>query len=135
MSSDHRDGSTRRFFFHLNKQTSVHSSSDEKWGECTRFYWDKLSHFNSQVFTLDLICDYCRLLGAERFLRNPRQIKWVTNETRYHLSIAELLKRNLRSHVVELFQRPRTMLKILYFSWDHQFFKKSLWIKFPYWLG
>ena len=35
----------------------------------------------------------------------------VTRETRYHVSIAEHLKRDLMSHVVELFQRPRVILK------------------------
>lgn len=34
------------------------------------------------------------------------------------------------SEVIELFQRPRIMLKILYFSEDHQFFQNSQEIKF-----
>ena len=48
----------------------------------------------------------------------------VTRETRYHVSIAELLKQNLMSHVPGLFRRPRTILKLLFFSGDKQFFKK-----------
>ena len=39
------------------------------------------------------------------------------------------------SQVAELFRRPRTMLKKLYFSGDHQFFQKSPGIKFIYDLG
>ena len=58
--------------------------------------------------------------------------KWVTRETRYHVSIAKLLKRNLMSQVVELFGRPRTMLKMLCFIGDHQFFRNSPGVKFLY---
>ena len=46
--------------------------------------------------------------------------------------MAELLKWNLTSQVVELFRRLRTMLKILYFSGDHQFFQKLRRVKFLY---
>ena len=37
--------------------------------------------------------------------------------------------RNLQSQVVELVQRPRTMLKTLYFIGGHQFFQISEWYK------
>ena len=70
------------------------------------------------------------LLVAKKLSRNPGQLKWVTWETRYYVPIAELLKWNLLSHIVELFQRPRTMLKILYFSGDQHSFQNSLGINF-----
>ena len=92
----------------------------------------KLSHFNSRLFKLDFTWKCCRLLEASKFSRHPGQFNWVTRETRYHVSIAELFKRNLMSQVTKLFRRPRTMLKILYFSQDHQFFQKSPGIKFLY---
>ena len=92
----------------------------------------KLSHFNSRLFKLDFTWKCCRLLEASKFSRNPGQFNWVTRETRYHVSIAELFKRNLMSQVTKLFRRPRTMLKILYFSQDHQFVQKSPGIKFLY---
>ena len=47
-----------------------------------------------------------------------------------NISIAKLLKWNLMSQVVEFFRRPRTMLKILYFSGDHQFFQNPPGINF-----
>ena len=70
------------------------------------------------------------LLEAKNFLISPCQFKHVTKETRYHISITELLKQNPRSQIAELFQRPRTMLKILYFSWERQFLQKSPGKKF-----
>ena len=87
----------------------------------------KLSFFNSWVFTVDFT--YCRLLEAKKFSRNPGQFKWLTRETRCHVSIVELLIWNLMSQVAKLSRKTRIMLKILYFSGDHQFFKKSLGIK------
>ena len=48
------------------------------------------------------------------------------------MPIAEVLKRNLMSQVAELFRRPRTMLKIHYFSGYQKFFPKSPGIKFLY---
>ena len=92
----------------------------------------KLNPFNSRVFTLNFTWNCCRLLEARKFSRNPGLFKWATRETRYHISIIELLKRNLMSQVAELFRRPRTMLKMPYFSGDHQFFQKSLGINFLY---
>ena len=58
-------------------------SSIETLGEHKRFLFsrnlvapcNKLSHINSQIFALDFIWDCCRLLGAEKFLRNPGQFK------------------------------------------------------------
>ena len=70
------------------------------------------------------------LLEAKNFLINPGQFKQVTKETRYHISTTELLKQNPRRQIAVLFQRPRTMLKILYFSWDRQFLQKSPETKF-----
>ena len=40
--------------------------------------------------------------------------------------IAELLRQNIMSQVAKLFRKPRTMLKILSFSDDHQPFQKIL---------
>ena len=79
-----------------------------------------------------LISHFCRLLESKKFLRNPGQFKQVTRKTRYHISIAELLKRNLMSQVAKLIQRPKVMLKILHFSEDQQFFQKLWVIKFLY---
>ena len=56
----------------------------------------------------------------------------ISRETRYHVSITELLKRNLMSHVAALFGRSRTILKVLFFSGHQQFFQKSLGINFLY---
>ena len=109
----------------------------EAWGEQTKFYFwrystvarHKLSHFNSRVFIHVFSWNCCRLQEVKKFSRNPGQFESVTEETRYHLSIAELLIRNLQSQVAELIQKPRTLLKILYFSGDHQLFKTSPGIK------
>ena len=60
---------------------------------------------------------------------NPGQIKCVIRETRYHVSIAELLIGNLYTQVAELVWRPRTTLKIFYFSVGHYFFQISPGIK------
>ena len=98
MSSDHRDGRTTDF-----SSTSIIIGSNETWGEQTRFYFwkylavacHKLSHFNSQVFILDFIWNCCRLQEVKKFSRNPGQNKCVARATRYHISIAELLMRNL----------------------------------------
>ena len=92
----------------------------------------KPSYLNSRIFILDFTCDCCRLLGAEKLSQHSSQFKWVTRETRYRVSIAKLLKRNLMSQVVELFGRPSTILKMPYFSGDHQFFQKSPGVKFLY---
>ena len=54
-------------------------------------------------------------MEAKRSSRKPGQFKWVTREARYQISITKLLKQNLMSQVVELFRRPRTMLRITYF--------------------
>ena len=107
------------------------------WGEQTRFYFwrysvvvcRRLSHFNSQSQPLGFTWNRCRLQEAKKFSRNPGQCKCVTRETRYHVSITELLKGNLYSQVAELIPRLRTMLKILYISGAHQFFQISPGIK------
>ena len=44
--------------------------------------------------------------------------------------MAELLKRTLMSQVRELFRKPRTVLKILYFSGIQEIFQKLPGIKF-----
>ena len=103
MSSDHRDGGTIRFFFHLKNQTSLYCWLYWKmiWTNEVLFWrylavaCHKLSHSNSQVFILDSTWNCCRLKEAKRFTRNPGQFKCVTRETRYHVSIAELLIPNL----------------------------------------
>ena len=132
MSSDHKDGNTMKII----KIRSV-VGSIETWGKltfcflrCSAMACHKRNCFNSREFILDFIWNCCRLLKAKKFSRNPCQFKWVTRETRHHLSIP--LKLNHMSQVAELFQRPGTMQKILYFSGDYQFFQKSLGIKFLY---
>ena len=82
MSSDNRDWSTIRFFFHLNNQTSVHC-----WVCWNMGWWaDKIlffkvlnnglsSYLNSQIFTLDLTWNCYRLLRAQKFSRNPGEFK------------------------------------------------------------
>ena len=52
------------------------------------------------------------------------QFIWLTRETIYHVSIAELTKRNLKSQVAELVCRPRVLMKILYIN-EHQQFPKN----------
>ena len=84
----------------------------------------KLSHFHSRVFTHEFTWECYRLLQAKKFSRNSSQFKWVPKETRYYLFIVEFLKRNLMSQVAELFRRPTTMLKTLYFSGNHHFYQK-----------
>ena len=136
MSSNDRIGSTIWFFFHLKN----YWSSIGTWGERTRFYFSrysvmtchKLSHFNSRVFTLYFSRNCCRLLEAKKFSRNPGQFNWVTSETRYHVSIAELLKRNHISPFAELFWRPRAILNILCFSGDNQSLQTAPWIMVLY---
>ena len=56
----------------------------------------------------------------------------ISRETRYHVSITELLKLNLMSHVTVLIGRPWTILKVLFFSEHQQSFQKSLGINFLY---
>ena len=84
--------------------------------------YHKLNHFTSQVVILDFFGNCRRLKEAKKFSTNPGQFKYVTRETAYHVSIAELLIQDLKSQVVELVRRPRTMLKIFYFSRGHQLF-------------
>ena len=90
----------------------------------------KLSHFNSQLFILNFIWNYCRPQEAKKFSRTPGQNKYVATVTRYRASIAELLIRNLYSQVAELVQRFRTMLKKIYFGGGDQFFQISSGVKF-----
>ena len=103
MTLDKRDGTTVRFFFHLDNQNSLY-----RW-----LYWNMrwtnevlflkvfggglpyTCHYNSRVFILDFNWNCCRLQEAKKFSRNPGQFKCVTRKTRYHVSIAELLIRNL----------------------------------------
>ena len=92
----------------------------------------KLSQFNSRVFIFDLTWNCCRLQVAKRFSENAGQFKCVTRETRYHISIVEFWIWNLYSQVAELVQRPRIMLKILYFSRCHQILQISRGIKSLY---
>ena len=94
----------------------------------------KLSYINSRVFTLDFTWNCCRLLEVKDFSKNPGQFKWVTRETKYRVSIAKLLIRNLKSQFAELVRRPKTY-DLLYFSGDHQFFQNSPVIKSLYHWG
>ena len=140
MTLDKREGTTVRFFFHLDNQTSLY-----RW-----LYWNMrwtnevlflkvfggglpyTCHYNSRVFILDFNWNCCRLQEAKKFSRNPGQFKCVTRKTRYHVSIAELLIRNLWIQVVELVWRTRNMLKIPYFRGGHQIFQISPGIKSLY---
>ena len=73
------------------------------WGEQTWFYfwrysavvYHKFSHVNSWVFILDFTWNCFRLQEAKKFSRNSGHFKCVTKEIRCHVSIAELLIRNL----------------------------------------
>ena len=84
----------------------------------------KRSQFNSLVFIPAFMWNCCRLQEVKKFSRNPVQSNYVN-------LITELLTQNLLSQIAELARRPRIMLKILYFSGNHQFFftgvKVSLW--------
>ena len=101
-----------------------------------------LSHLNSQVFIGDFTWSCCKLHETKKFSRNTGQFKCVTTQTRYHVSTAELLIRNIYSQVAELVQRPSTLLKILCFSetnnfpkyyWEKSFFMTGLENLFIYW--
>ena len=89
----------------------------------------KFSHFKPRVLLLDFTQNCCSLLKV-KFPSNTGQFRWVTRASRYHVFITKLLKQNLMSEVVELFRIPRTMLKILYFIEEYQFFQTSLGINF-----
>ena len=80
------------------------------------------------MLSLEIVVCY-RKLGSSR---NLGQFRYVTRETRYHVSITELLIWSLYSQVAELVRRTRTMLKILYFSRGYEFFKILSGIKFIY---
>ena len=56
----------------------------------------------------------------------------ITLETRYHVSIVELVIENIKSKDVELVRWPRILIKILYFTGDQHFFQKSPGIKSHY---
>ena len=78
---------------------------------------------------LDFTWNCCRLQEVKKFSRKPGQSNCVARETRYHVSIVELLIQNLWNHVAGLVGRPSTILKIFYFSGGHQFFQISSGIK------
>ena len=96
---------------------------------------DTLVHSDAYLILLKTVVGCCRFQEGKKFSRNPGHLRWVTRENRYHLNIAKLLIGNLMSQIAELFRRPRTMLKIFYFSGDHQFFQKLLGIKFFFMTG
>ena len=74
------------------------AGSAKTWGEQTRFYFwrysvvvcHKLTHFNSQAFIFSFTWNCCRLGEAKKFSRNLGHFKYVTKETRYHVSNSEL---------------------------------------------
>ena len=138
MSLDYRDGRKITFFFYLNNQISLYPWNIRWKHEVLVFKvfgggLHKLSHFNLWAFTLDFTWNYCRLLEPKNFSRNPDQYKWITRETRYPVFIAELLIENFKCQVVELVQRPTTMLEDTLFQWELLIFSKftggkvSLW--------
>ena len=89
----------------------------------------KWSHkIYSRLFTLDLTWNCRRLLEAKKFSRSPGQFKWVTREQDIAYP-SRGSKNGIMRQVAELFRRPRTMLKILWFIGDYQFFQKSAGIK------
>ena len=136
--SDHRDWGAVRFFLNLSNQFIV--GSFETWDEQARFYLSryfalachKSSHFNSRVVTLDFTWNCFKFMKAKNFSKNPGQFRWVIRETRHFNP-----SRNSQNGISEprLFQRPRTMLKILNFNGDHQFFQKITEDKVPLWPG
>ena len=77
--SGHWDGSTIKFFYHLNTQSSLY-----RW-----LYWNmwtiEVSFF--KVFGGDFIWNCCRVQEAEKFQTNPGQFKCITRETRYYLRL------------------------------------------------
>ena len=99
------------------------------WGKQTKAL---LSHLDSRVFIGDFTRSCFKLWETKKLSRNTGQFKCVTTETRYYVSIAELLIQNLYSWVAELVQSPSTMLKILCCSGATTFSKyyqgKSLFI-------
>ena len=128
------------------------AGSIETWGEQLRLYFwrylvvacHKLSHyFNLQVtLILGFTWNCCRLQEAKKFSRNPGQSNCLTRETRYQVSRNS--KYGISRAKLQNSPRPRTMLKILYFSGSHQSFEISLGIKslydrveklFIYWPG
>ena len=133
MSSDQRDGSTIKLFFQLNNHTLLHRWLYRKRRWTHKVFegirrWSVIKlvtiiHGHSNLTSLEIVV-------GDWKVRNPG--KWVTRETRYRVSIAKLLIRNLMNQVAELFRRPTTMLEILYFSGDHQLFQKSPGIKILY---
>ena len=135
---DHRDWGAVRFFLNLSNHFIV--GSFETWDEQARFYLSryfalacrKSSHFNSQVVTLDFTWNCCRFLKAKNFSRNPGQFRWVIRETRHFNP-----SRNSQNGISEprLFQRPRTMLKILKFQWGPPIFPKITGDKVSLWPG
>ena len=140
MSSDWKYGSAIKFYFQLNNQTSLHRlrywkmrSTHEDfqgiwWWPLIKFV--TLIHSHSHLILLEIVVGCCRFLEGKKFWRKQGQLKLVTRETTYNWFIAELFIRNLMSEVAGLFEKPRTMVKIFYFSGDHQFFQKLLGIKF-----
>ena len=104
----------------------------------------KLSHYFDLQVTLILgfTWNCCRLQEAKKFSRNPGQSNCLTRETRYQVSRNS--KYGISRAKLQNSPRPRTMLKILYFSGSHQSFEISLGIKslydrveklFIYWPG
>ena len=100
MSSGHRGRRKIRFFFHpIIKLRSI-VGYVKTWVDQTRFYFWRYSamachYFNSRVFILEFTWNCCRLQEAKTFSRNPGQFKCVTRETRYRVSVPELLIRNI----------------------------------------
>ena len=101
-------------------------------------------YFNSHLILLEIVVGFRTVVDyAKDFSKNTGQFKGVTRETIYHVSIAELLTRNLKSQITKLVGRLKTY-HLLYFSGDNQFLqnspgKKSLYYRsrkcFIHWPG
>ena len=96
MSWDHRDGSAITFSCLLSNQNLNPSLALLKLEVKKQDFslqgnrWRPFINLNSWIFTLE---GCCRLLEAKKFPRNQGQFKWGARETRYHVSIVEILNR------------------------------------------
>ena len=66
-------------------------------------------YFNSHLILLEIVVGFRTVVDyAKDFSKNTGQFKGVTRETIYHVSIAELLTRNLKSQITKLVGRLKT---------------------------
>ena len=149
MSSGHREGRTINFFFHLINQTSLYCWLYFNMRWTNKIFFEGIWRW-PVINIVNLIHEYPYLISLETAVgytnlqrsRNPGQFRCVLEKP----VISNRGTGNMESlgPSAELVWRPRTMLKILYFSGGYQFFKISPGIKFifywdrkriTYWLG